>query len=254
MKYFLIAITFFACNNISNQMDLATISINPKISAEKLDTIESLPTKIEAKPVLFETAFIKGTKEKVDSLNVHFYGVTIGEIKIVSGYIIACDPIIISDAKPFTQSFPLGKFPVQLSIAKIEDDERIAFARINFSDEPVARWEFALQKGQAPIPIGGETIYGYGVDAGIGLFIDEEANKVLDNMKISLFDGKFYKEMDKHYHNTWQYVVFNFGEHNLASFSTGYGDGHYATYIGFDAKGKPCRLVTDFGLVDWWRK
>jgi|GEM_PF-1178656 len=34
---------------------------------------------------------------------------------------------------------------------------------------------------------------------------------------------------------------------------TTYGDGCYATYIGFDKEGHPCQLLTDFGLVAWWR-
>jgi hypothetical protein len=64
-------------------------------------------------------------------------------------------------------------------------------------------------------------------------------------------DGAVYKEMDKHYRNHWRYTIYKFGNHNLAAFSTGEGDGYYATYIGIDAKGETCRLLTDFGLFDW---
>jgi hypothetical protein len=45
--------------------------------------------------------------------------------------------------------------------------------------------------------------------------------------------------------------MYNFGKHNLAVFTTGLGDGCYNTYIGFDAKGQPCRLLTDFAIFDW---
>ncbi len=34
----------------------------------------------------------------------------------------------------------------------------------------------------------------------------------------------------------------------LATFTTGYGDGCYATYIGFDKEGHACQLLTDFEL------
>ncbi len=67
-------------------------------------------------------------------------------------------------------------------------------------------------------------------------------------------DTELYKEMDKHYHKNWRYTMYNFGQHNLAAFTTGFGDGRYATYIGFDANGKPCRLLSDFGLFDWRKK
>ena len=243
MKYILIAFTLFSCNIIHKEP--------PPISTEKLDTIKSSPGKIVATPLLFETAFIMGTEQKVGNSAVGLYGVTIGNIKIVSGRIIACDPLHIDEyGIPFTQVFPTGEFPVQLSIAQY-DEETVAFARIKFSDEPVANWEFALLKGQAKIPVGGEEMHGYGVDGGVGIFIDEAAAKALDQTTVADFEGEVFKEMDKHYHNTWRYIMHNFGNHNLAAFTSGFGDGRYATYIGFDANGKPCRLLTDFGLFDW---
>lgn len=250
MKYILIALALFACKNISRQKD------HQKISTELLDTIKSVPAKVDAAPVLFETAFLKGTTQKGKDATVNLYGITIGKIKIVSGRIIACDPLHIGEyGKPFTQAFPIGDFPVQLSIASINGEETVAFARINFSDEPVTKWELALLKGQEPLPVGGEEIHGYGVDAGIGIFMDEEAIKALSQEQLTEIEEGIYKdikkEMDKHYRIDWKYTMLNFREHNLAAFTTGVGDGRYATYIGFNASGKPCRLVTDFGLFNW---
>jgi hypothetical protein len=246
MKYILIAWTFFSCNHISRHNG------SVKISTEAFDTIKSRPAKLDAKPVLFEAAFIKGTTHKVKDATINLYGITIGKIKIASGYIIACDPGHIDEyGIPFTQVFPKGEFPVQLAIAKVGIEETIAFARINFSDGPVAKWEFALLEGQPPIPVGGKEMHGYSVDLGVGIFIDRDASKVLDKSNLTDSDAALYKEMDKHYHNDWRYTMYNFGQHNLAAFSSGFGDGYYATYIGFDATGKPCRLITDFGFIDW---
>ena len=67
-------------------------------------------------------------------------------------------------------------------------------------------------------------------------------------------DGAVYKEMEKHTHYDWRYAMYDFGQHNLAAFTSGFGDGRYSTYIGFAANGKPCRLITDFGLFDWRKK
>jgi len=214
-----------------------------------------VPVKYDTKPVLFETAFVSGTTEKVNRSILSLYGITIGNIKIVSGRIIACDPLHIDEyGIPFTQVFPKGEFPVQLSIARLDLDERIVFARINFSEEPVAKWEFALLEGQTQIPLGGKKMHGYSVDAGVGIFIDEEAGKALDFEKVSDTDRAVFTEMDKHLHINWRYCMYNFGNYNLAAFTTGIGDGSYATYIGFDANGKPCRLLTDFDLFDWKKK
>lgn len=249
MKYILIAFSFFACQSISRHHN------SPKVSTEVLDTIKPLPGRVVATPTLFETAFNKGTTQSLNDKILHLYGVTIGKIKIVSGHIIACDPMHIDEyGIPFTQAFPTGEFPVQLSIAKLDNAETIAFARINFGDESVSKWEFALLEGQAPIAVGGEEMHGYGVDGGVGIFVDEQASQVLDKKKAENMDAEVFKEMEKHYHDRWKYTMYNFGKHNLAAFSTGLGDGRYATYIGFDAKGKPCRLVTDFGIIDWKKK
>src|SRR6187549_3972718 len=136
LSYTLIAVIFCNCRGIYRNEA-------PAISTEPLDTIKSVPARIVAAPVLFETAFIKGTKQKVENSIFNLYGITIGKIKIVSGNMVICDPMHIDEyGIPFTQVFPRGEFPVQLSIAKLGNEELTAFARINFSDEPVEKWEF----------------------------------------------------------------------------------------------------------------
>lgn len=253
MKHLLILITFISCKDSSRENVVAT----QRLATEKLDTLKTKSKPVTSEPGIFETAFYYGTTAKIDTIPISFYAVNIGKIKISSGKIIACDPIVMHDATPFTQTFPIGQFPVQLAIAKTDDDQRVAFSRINFSEKPVVKWQFALQPEQQPIPIGDSTFYGYGVDGGIGLFIDEEANKAFDKLQgkdESIWGKVFNEEMAKTTRNTWEYVIYDFEKYNLASFSTGYGDGSYGTYIGFDDNGKPCRLLTDFGLVNWWKK
>jgi hypothetical protein len=239
-------IFFFSCTHSSRHDDQA------KISHEIVDTIKSVASLSVAKPEIFETAFINGTTQQVNKSTLNFYGVRAGNIKIISGHIIACDPTLIEEyGKPLTQLFPTGEFPVQLSIAKLGEDESIAYARILFSDEPVAKWELAVLKSQSSGKKADKEANGYVVDGGIGCFIDEEANKALDKNKVVNLDADLLKEMDKHYHHTWRYSLFKFGNNNMAAFSTGFGDGHYRTYVGVNHNGHPCRLVTDFAFIEW---
>jgi hypothetical protein len=255
MKPLLIAIFFISCtdfprNNITAQSSNNIASANIDIAKTKVYTVTT-------KPDIFETAFFPRTESKVNAVHISFYPVEIGHINIESGKVIACDPIVMHDAEPFSQTFPIGRFPVQLAVAKLNSDERVAFSRILFSDRPVVRWEFALQKGQEQMPIGGESFYGYGVDGGIGLFVDERANKAYNELSKSddqLWEEVFIREMNKHSRPTWQYVLHEFDGHNFVGFSTGYGDGTFASYVGFDETGNICRLLTDFNLVDWWKK
>lgn len=39
-------------------------------------------------------------------------------------------------------------------------------------------------------------------------------------------------------------------EYNVAAFSSGWGDGGYPSYWGFDAEGQLCCLMTDFCILD----
>lgn len=256
MKPLLIAILFISCTDFSSH-NFVSAQTNKHNESQKVDTAKTKMYTVTAKPDIFEASFFLGTKSKMYAFSISFYPVDIGQINIESGKVIACDPIVMHDANPFSQTFPIGRFPVQLAVAKVNNDERVAFSRILFSDKPVAKWEFALQEGQKPMPIGEESFYGYGVDGGIGLFIDERANKAYNELSKNnekLWEEVFIKEMDKHSRPTWQYVLHEFNGHNFASFSTGYGDGTYATYVGYDESGKICQLLTDFGLVDWWKK
>jgi hypothetical protein len=59
--------------------------------------------------------------------------------------------------------------------------------------------------------------------------------------------------MTKLEENSNKGYIYSFEGYNLATFSTGYGNGCYATFIGFDKKGNICQLLTDFGLIQWWK-
>jgi len=246
ISYFLIVCSITACKDIDK------FGGGPPVSTKPIDTILSKPAQLIALPHIFETAFIKGTTLRKGKDTVYLYGVNIGKLKVPSGIIIACDPMHIDEyGIPFTQVFPTGEFPVQLSVAKIKSEERIAFARINFSDEPVVKWIFALRKGDKERAIGGEDRPGYSVDAGVGIFIDSAANKLLKRDDVTNIDNGIYLELEKNYRPEWRYGMFIFDKHNLATFSSGFGDGYYSSYIGLDAKGIPCRLVTDFNVLNW---
>jgi len=61
-------------------------------------------------------------------------------------------------------------------------------------------------------------------------------------------------EMDKTYKSTWSWLDTKFGEGNLVAFSSGYGDGLYATYAGRDSNGHISVVVTDFGVLPFEKR
>ena len=204
-------------------------------------------------PKHLETSFEDGFTWKDESDNIYpLYTHPIGDLKVSEGYIIACDPFLYNNDLPFTTKFPTGSFPVQLAVVQVGDDERVAFSRIKFSDEVPSSWIMAVCEDQDLSKLKENEIYGYGVDAGTGAFLDTSAaNEFLNFMTEK--DNNYevlISEMEKNYRDTWDWLLWEKNNINVAMFKTGWGDGFYATYIGYDNAGNICRLVSDFGVID----
>lgn len=124
-------------------------------------------------PQFLEKSFNDGFSYSDDAGNKYgFYSYNIGNLRVNNGSIIACDPFLYNHNLPFEKKFPVGNFPVQLSVAKIKDDERVGFARIKFSDQEPVAWTMAVSEGQDLSTLQQDEIFGYGVDAGTGAFMD----------------------------------------------------------------------------------
>src|SRR5688572_27014028 len=149
-------------------------------------------------------------KETVDNLSFDFKSivnsvdlkeVSIGNLYLPTGKIVAGDPFFIHDHKPFKLRVSPGTYPVKLLIHKVEDNHfRIAFSKIVLSDNPPVKWTLAwteditdeqvknLQQGE---------FFGYGVDAGLGCFTDSETNRIFSETM-----DRFYKSNpDKNYYD-----------------------------------------------------
>ena len=182
--------------------------------------------------------------------------VPIGEIALPSGKVIACDGIVLDEGTPFTTAVPPGKHPVELTVAKFSNgDERIAAATIRFAKAEPAKWEMALLPGQDASKLTGDKFFGYGVDSGTGCFMDPLAHAAME-AKIKK-DENFFQAiiaaMGKNKHTTWEWGIVPADEKSgaeLVVFSSGVGDGGYASYFGRGADGNVACLVTDFDLLD----
>ncbi|MBO2032444.1 DUF4241 domain-containing protein [Siccationidurans ginsengisoli] len=199
-------------------------------------------------PKVFGAAFLKGAIIKQDSARYTFSTYDLGRLTSLSGKLVAGDPIVLTDRPAFTQRFPVGSFPVQLALAKLTNDERVGFARVLFSTARVAKWELARLPGEKPLALKDSSFYCYGVDAGMGAFINSVTNRHLAEQSQATWDKIFMRKPEQ---PGYKGYIYSFGAGNLATFLTGFGDGCYATYIGFDAQGRVCQLLTDFGLVVW---
>lgn len=209
-----------------------------------------------------------------------------GELLITSGSIVACDPFWLNMApRAYTTKVPLGRFPVLISIAELAErnDRRIACAKLLFNLQDVVRWEMAAVSGQDVSTLKPGEYFCYGVDAGTGCFVDmdvvtelferagahdlEKWRGLPDSMKDmpderaglidavytyfeTTVDTRLYETLTPGAYSHYGEVVLNDTTGgNLVHFSSGWGDGCYASYFGYAADGSLACLITDFAVL-----
>ncbi|MGE0024481.1 MAG: DUF4241 domain-containing protein [Hyphomicrobium sp.] len=215
---------------------------------------------------LFDRAFAPGfvveTRDEVDGEmrveTVPFRAVDAGMLKLPSGRITVADPFVaLTEAKPLAQAVPAGSFPVRLAVGAFPAGGlRVAFARVDVTQAPVVRWSMALIEGQDVRTLGHDEIFGYPVDSGTGSFFDPAAGRAAG----ALLDSN---------PNAWEAWIkageangakigpyfflldLPLGAANALMFRSGWGDGFYASWFGYDALGNVAALVTDFAIIDW---
>jgi hypothetical protein len=175
----------------------------------------------------------------------------IGKLELSTGELVAWDPFVFLDAKPFQKKLPNGTFPVILSIEESGNDQRVAFATVRFTLETPVQWEMMLVGNQSVSDLKENEIFGYPVDSGTGCFMDRTAAEALDRRMRE--NREFFEvmmaEMEKTYRDTWSWLDMKFGSANLIAFSSGLGDGVYPSFGGIDGSGMVSVIVTDFGVI-----
>lgn len=185
--------------------------------------------------------------------------VEVADLFLPSGRLAACDPselMSVSAGVPFSRLAPRGRHRVHLCLAKLKyktrGEERVACAMVRFTPAPAAKWEMAVLPDQNVEDLRGDEVFGYGVDAGLGCFVDAEAaEKLSDEEAEDLYFNRLLKELQKgkQFKNWAELVIDPATGANLVAFSSGYGDGFYPSFWGVDESGELCCLVTDFGIL-----
>lgn len=181
-----------------------------------------------------------------------------GKIILPTGRLIACDPLITNDMKEFKIHFPQGEFPVL--VHKERDSNCIAYVEVVFGEEEIVEWKLATTENQNIEELKGEEIFGYPVESGMGCLMDFETQDCLNHLEKKLFHRKgaeFMGIYEEFFHDHFfdengaidQFAFLKPDEEkpgNLFAFETGYGEGFYASYIGFGIDNQPIKLLTEF--------
>ena len=181
-----------------------------------------------------------------------------GKIHLSTGKIVACDPLITNDMAASKINFPQGDFPVV--VHKERESNCIAYVEIVFSDAQISEWKLATTEGQDIVELKGEEIFGYPVESGMGCFMDVETQDRLNHLEKRLFYRKgaeFMGIYEEFFHEHFfdengaidQFAFLKPDDEksgNIFAFETGYGEGFYASYIGFGVHGEPVKIVSEF--------
>ena len=188
------------------------------------------------RPRGLEELFTDGTERPVRDRMMRISTHAAGPLHLPSGRLVAADPSSLEfDEEPFTVTVGPGTYPVTISMATFTDDpghSRVAAARLRIADRPTAAWELAVRAGQDQLDLGEGQFFGFGVDAGVGCFVDEDNRERL---------AEEWEEFDFD-----RYTTLPGGA--MVAWSSGWGDGAYPTWIGRDAAGAVTCFVADMLL------
>ena len=171
----------------------------------------------------------------------------VGDLRVRSGRITACDPLSAYQLEPLARSVPPGDYPVRLAVAQLENgDQRVAAAMIRFAEPEAERWELATLEDEDVGVLEPGQILGYGVDAGTGCFVDGACARALDDEEVQ---ERLFAALEETYVDTWEWANVSLGDGNVVAFHSGWGDGIYGCYWGFDETGQLVALATDFEVL-----
>ncbi|MGE4513967.1 MAG: DUF4241 domain-containing protein [Chryseobacterium sp.] len=181
-----------------------------------------------------------------------------GKIYLSSGKLVACDPLITNDMKPFSTDFPKGDFSVL--VHKERESNCVAYVEIVFTNAEIADWKLATTEGQEVKELADGEVFGYPVESGMGCFMDVDTQNSLNQLEQKLYHRKgvdFMGIYEEFFHEHFfdengaidQYAFLKPSENHpgtIFAFETGYGEGFYASYIAYDKNHSPVKIITEF--------
>ena len=161
----------------------------------------------------------------------------IGTVHFPTGQIFACDPLVeLEDTLPFLQTIPAGTYPVKICVVPSEQyGDRYACVKVEVSQEKPVRYELGMVGNEdLDEELGEDEYFGFGVDAGMGCVADIQTQNAKAHPKYQGDCGD------------WLNWTVPGTDCNLPIFASGWGDGYYPVYFGYDAKGKICAVYVRF--------
>ncbi len=205
------------------------------------------------------------TEKKIGNMEVDT--IEMGMVHFPTGEILACDPLVeLEDARPYLQKVPAGSYPVRICVVPSEKyGDRYACVKVAVSDHKPIRYEMGMVGNEyLEEEIGEDEFFGFGVDAGMGCIADVKTQEAFkkywekrmeEDEDIDPYNDLFCdlleengKEHPRYQRDggDWLNWTVPGTDCNLPIFASGWGDGVYPCYFGYDAEGRICGVYIHF--------
>ena len=230
-------------------------------TTEWLNKYEAVKDKLACKSDL-EAYF---TEKVIGNMSVDV--LDIGTVYCPTGTIFACDPLVeLEDTPPFIQTIPVGTYPVKICVVPSEQyGDRYACVKVEISHEKPVRYELGMTgKEDLDEELDADDYFGFGVDAGMGCVADVQtqaafntywAKRLEEDPDIDPYNDLFCDLLDENAKfrpryqrdgGDWLNWMVPGTDCNLTIFVSGWGDGYYPVYFGYDAKDRVCAVYVRF--------
>lgn len=205
---------------------------------------------------------------KADIAGKRMDTIRLGNLTVPTGSLVVCDPLYFldRDAEPYFLSAPKGVFPVEAAVIQpdIYDSARFAAMRVIFSDMPVAYYEEALTGQEDLTDFDAGEFFGFNVESGLACICDIAARDAASDF-ISLWYNEHPNEniYDDYFAAQFVQSAINYPRYqrevgdwlnwkvpgtelSMALCQSGFGDGVYPSYFGFNEYDEVCQLIVHF--------
>ncbi len=193
---------------------------------------------------------------------------SLGPVSLPTGQMLVRDPMVYLDdeEEPYFQTVPAGEYEAVACVVVPGKGEnpRYAAARVRFSEEEAVFFEEALLGSEDLSTLSEGEYFGFHVEVGLACICDAETRDAFcafgegwyeAHPEGNLYDDYFARLFAKSYEKTPKYQrtegdwlnwkVPNTGLH-MPMFQSGFGDGTYPVYFGYDRDGNICQTVVQF--------
>ena len=191
----------------------------------------------------------------------------IGDVRFPTGGVVACDPLVeLGEAHPYVQQIPTGTYPVSICVVPSElYGDRYACVKVSCGEGRPVRYEMGLVGNEdLDEELGEDEFFGFFVDAGMGCIADAAAQeafkgywerRVAEEEDIDPYNDLFYELLEQNAQanpkyqrdgGDWLNWTVPGTDCDIALFASGWGDGAYPCYFGYDAAGEVCGVYIRF--------